>query len=47
MLDNNLKEIINELQEQDVLPHTGTIIGGPRNQVDKKEGQNKDIFFSY
>ncbi|WP_115702919.1 protein kinase domain-containing protein [Legionella sainthelensi] len=46
MLDNNLKEIINELQEQDVLPHTGTIIGGPRNQVDKKGRAKQGHLFS-
>lgn len=37
MLDSNMKEIINELQEQNLLPATGTIIGGPRNQIDKKD----------
>ncbi|KTD06555.1 Ser/Thr protein kinase [Legionella gratiana] len=40
MLDGNINEIINELQEQNLLPHAGKIIGGSRNQFDK-EGQEK------
>ncbi|KTD55577.1 putative protein kinase [Legionella santicrucis] len=46
MLDSNINEIINELQGQDVLPQTGTIIGGPRNQFDKKGQKKQGHLFS-
>ncbi|ARM32916.1 protein kinase [Legionella longbeachae] len=46
MLDSNMKEIINELQEQNLLPATGTIIGGPRNQIDKKGRLKQGHLFS-
>ncbi|HEL9669442.1 TPA: protein kinase, partial [Legionella pneumophila] len=46
MFDRNIKEIINELQEKDLLPDTGKIIGGPRNQFDKKGEVKKGYLFS-
>ncbi|KTC81900.1 protein kinase domain-containing protein [Legionella cincinnatiensis] len=46
MLDSNIKEIINELQEQEILPHTGRIIGGSRNQFDKKGQAKQGHLFS-
>ncbi|HAT9761408.1 TPA: protein kinase, partial [Legionella pneumophila subsp. pneumophila] len=46
MFDRNIKEIINELQEKDLLPDTGKIIGGPRNQFDKKGEIKQGYLFS-
>ncbi|HHT7621079.1 TPA: Dot/Icm T4SS effector LegK3, partial [Legionella pneumophila] len=46
MFDRNIKEIINELQEKDLLPGTGKIIGGPRNQFDKKGEIKQGYLFS-
>lgn len=37
MFDRNIKEIINELQEKDLLPDTGKIIGGYEINLIRKE----------
>jgi serine/threonine protein kinase len=46
MADSNVKELINELQEQNVLPHAGKIIGGSRNQFDKEGRVKQGHLFS-